>query len=403
MRASIIQVLISALALASAAVASPSNQQSTQRKTKHLRPVIKQRDAPLEPIVGTTGADILDGENEQIAFQNPDALMPPPTDAGNILVTDLPPSADFSGAQNHLKKGAIRQMHWHDINEWGYVTNGSVLVSVVHSSGQNQVFKANTGDIWYFPKGQGHIIQGLSPGGNEYLLVFDNGNFNAQGTTFNVDDWITHTPPSVLAKNFGVPNDTFQHTARPYGSIANGVVSNGTVSSPFGQLTGNSSYYFPASKMNFTKAPGGGGSYLTVDTEVFPIARNIAARIVEVLPGGLREMHWHPNGAEWLYFQSGSARATVWLGGANARTFDFTAGDTAVFPDNSGHYIENLSNTTSLFYLEIWKAGLAEDFSLMQWLALTPKDLVAQILNVSVAVVEGFKTEKQFIIKREGL
>ena len=39
---------------------------------------------------------------------------------------------------------------------------------------------------------------------------------------------------------------------------------------------------------------------------------------------------------EWLYFHRGQARATVFLGSATARTFDFYAGDTAVFPDNSG-------------------------------------------------------------------
>jgi oxalate decarboxylase/phosphoglucose isomerase-like protein (cupin superfamily) len=41
---------------------------------------------------------------------------------------------------------------------------------------------------------------------------------------------------------------------------------------------------------------------------------------------------------EWLYFHSGTARATVFTGNSNARTFDFKAGDTAVFPDNSGNY-----------------------------------------------------------------
>ncbi len=47
----------------------------------------------------------------------------------------------------------------------------------------------------------------------------------------------------------------------------------------------------------------------------------------------------HPFKAEeWLYFHKGQARATVFLGGAIARTFDFTAGDTAVFPDNSGNF-----------------------------------------------------------------
>lgn len=44
-----------------------------------------------------------------------------------------------------------------------------------------------------------------------------------------------------------------------------------------------------------------------------------------------------PKADEWLYFHRGQARATVFLGGAIARTFDFYAGDTAVFPDNSGN------------------------------------------------------------------
>lgn len=39
---------------------------------------------------------------------------------------------------------------------------------------------------------------------------------------------------------------------------------------------------------------------------------------------------------EWLYFHQGTARATVFLGDSKARTFDFRAGDTGVFPDNSG-------------------------------------------------------------------
>lgn len=39
---------------------------------------------------------------------------------------------------------------------------------------------------------------------------------------------------------------------------------------------------------------------------------------------------------EWLYFHEGEGRATVFIGQGNSRTFDFSAGDTAVFPDNSG-------------------------------------------------------------------
>jgi oxalate decarboxylase len=48
---------------------------------------------------------------------------------------------------------------------------------------------------------------------------------------------------------------------------------------------------------------------------------------------------------EWLYFHTGTARATVFTGNSNARTFDFKAGDTAVFPDNSGNYHPTLPSS----------------------------------------------------------
>lgn len=103
--------------------------------------------------------------------------------------------------------------------EWGYVYKGQVLISGVDENGANQVDTLNEvsdlgeyvavtlaysvkGDIWYFPKGEAHVIQGLADQ-NEYLLAFDDGNFDAVGTTFMVDDWIAHTPKDILAKNFG--------------------------------------------------------------------------------------------------------------------------------------------------------------------------------------------------------
>lgn len=102
---------------------------------------------------------------------------------------------------------------------------------------------------------------------------------------------------------------------------------------------------------------------------------------------------------EWLYFHSGKARATVFIGGANARTFDFTAGDTAVFPDNSGHYIENTSETEKLVWIEIYKSDRVADISLTQWLALTPPDIVANTLKIPLDVAKGLKREKQLLIK----
>jgi hypothetical protein len=84
-----------------------------------------------------------------------------------------------------------------------------------YTDGGGQVHHVNTGiddfgpgDIWYFPRGHGHMLQCL---GNEpcfFILVFDNGYFSEFGT-FSVSDWIGHVPPHVLAKNFRVPAATF--------------------------------------------------------------------------------------------------------------------------------------------------------------------------------------------------
>lgn len=175
-------------------------------------------------------------------------------------------------------------------------------------------------------------------------------------TTFNVDDWITHTPKEILAKNFGVNQSLFDTVPTPNPYILKSNVTNVNETSPYGKLEGNSSYIYRLSRIAVPPAPGGGGTVAIVDSRNFPIAATIAAAIVTLEPRGLRELHWHPNvrnipldrsafiilkkkkkqAEEWLYFHQGQARATVYLGGALARTFDFTAGDTAVFPDNSG-------------------------------------------------------------------
>ena len=41
-----------------------------------------------------------------------------------------------------------------------------------------------------------------------FILIFDNGYFSEFGT-FSISDWIGHTPKPLLAKNFGLPESTF--------------------------------------------------------------------------------------------------------------------------------------------------------------------------------------------------
>jgi oxalate decarboxylase/phosphoglucose isomerase-like protein (cupin superfamily) len=62
------------------------------------------------------------------------------------------------------------------------------------------------------------------------------------------------------------------------------------------------------------------------------------------------------------------------------------------------HYIENTGDV-DLIWIEIYKSERVADISLAQWLALTPADLVAQVLKVPIEFAQQLKKEKQVIVK----
>jgi oxalate decarboxylase len=183
-----------------------------------------------EPIVGNRGASILSPRNVPIERQNPDALIAPATDAGTVpnlsglspcLTTgslaavfaretttrELPVSTEIAGVNMRLKPSGIRELHWHKESEWAYVIKGSCRISLFDEEGRLFIDDVSAGDLWYFPSGLPHSIQGLEDG-VEFLLAFDSGDFS-ENETFLICDWFAHTPREVLAKNFGVDKSAF--------------------------------------------------------------------------------------------------------------------------------------------------------------------------------------------------
>lgn len=111
-----------------------------------------------------------------------------------------------------------------------------------------------------------------------------------------VDDWIAHTPKHILAKNFGVNESVFDDVPSPTPYIFNGTVSTRNVTDgPAGPLTGDSSFVYRTLQHPPEKVPGGGGEFRKIDSTNFPASKTLAATFVTLEPGGLRELHWHPN------------------------------------------------------------------------------------------------------------
>jgi oxalate decarboxylase len=252
------------------------------------------------------------------------------------------------------------------------------------------------GDLWFFPSGIPHSIQGLEPDGCEFLLAFDDGAFS-EDSTLLITDWLAHTPKDVLAKNFGQPAASFDHIPEKELYIFNGRMP-GSVDDDLKQsrqpvVPEPYNYSLLDQPPIRTK----GGSVRIVDSKNFKASSTIAAAYVEVEPGGMRELHWHPNADEWQYYISGSARMTVFASGSQANTVDFTASDVGYVPRSFGHYIEN-TGTDTLRFLEIFASDRYADVSLAGWMANTPAQLVADHLKLDEKFLSGLGEKKTPVV-----
>jgi oxalate decarboxylase len=125
-----------------------------------------------------------------------------------VTQADFQISETIAGVNMRLTAGGLRELHWHTFAEWAYVTYGSCRITVLDPIGQAYVADVNEGDLWFFPAGFPHSLQGLGPDGCEFVIAF-NDRKASEFNTLLLTDFLAHTPPDILAQNFAVPADTF--------------------------------------------------------------------------------------------------------------------------------------------------------------------------------------------------
>ncbi len=373
---------------------------------------------PKQPIRGTRGATDPGPRNALLDHQNPDVLIPPETDSGSIpnlkfsfsmahnrledggwarevTVRELPISRSMAGVNMRLDSGVVRELHWHKEAEWAYILQGNVRLTVVDEDRNVWIDDLKPGDLWLVPAGIPHSIQGLE-GGCEFLLVFDDGNFS-ENQTLLITEFMAHTPPNVLAKNFGIGVEHFANIPKsekyifrlPVPASLETVRKQLPDSPPRLPFTWHASEY-PPTRYN-------GGSVKTIDVRNFP-ETTLSSLIMEIEPGAMRELHWHPDADEWQYYLEGEARMTVFDATSKARTFNYTSGDVGFVPKTLGHYIENIG-TTTLRLLNVFNSPKYKDVSLNNWMALTPPDLVKGHLNLDDTAMKSLRRERCSIVR----
>ena len=383
-------------------------------------------DEPAEGAVNVTNPKALSDPGPQdqgLAGNEPAFLDPPATDvngmpqywasfnlapkriqnggwARQITQDDFKISTTIAGVNMRLGPGGVRELHWHQQAEWAVMTYGNCRVTILDTMGRPQVADVKEGDLWYFPAGFPHSLQGLGPDGCEFVIAFDNGD-SSEFNTLLVTDWMAHTPPEILAKNFGQPVDAFKniplHNRWIYQSNASAPLLP-DVEAQMAAAAGKppNPFVFRLGDMQPTRETKS-GSVRIADSTNFLVAKTVAASMVTIKPGGLREMHWHPNADEWLYILKGSGRATVFNTGPAAITANFHSGDIGYVKKALGHYLENTGGT-DLVYMEVFRADRFEEISLSDWLAHSPLEMVAETLNLDQSVIKQFPKNRPDIM-----
>src|SRR2546423_4854544 len=143
-------------------------------------------DSPAEGSINAktpTSVDNPGPQNPALANQFPSMQDPPPTDvngqpmfwasfnnapkriqnggwARQVTQADFAISEDIAGVNMRLAQYGIRELHWHQQAEWAIMVDGTCRVTTIDEEGRPQVADVQNGDLWYFPPGLPHSLQG---------------------------------------------------------------------------------------------------------------------------------------------------------------------------------------------------------------------------------------------------
>jgi oxalate decarboxylase len=344
----------------------------------------------------TKGEDL---ENFKFDIESSKGWVGPGGSAKEATVAELPVSQTIAGVSMRLEPGAIRELHWHALAaEWAYVIAGRCRTTVITPNGQAEVDDFEEGDTWYFPRGHGHAIQSLGPGECHFLLGFDNGHFSEFGT-FSITDWISRTPRNVLARNLNLPESAFSQMPQKELYIGPGKIPPAIEDIRNSDLQpSQSSHKFRLGKMP-PKVFEGGEERIVTSNE-FPIQTTMTANRMDLKPGALRELHWHPHADEWQFYISGRARVTIFGSHGRVKTEEFAPNHVAFIKQGYGHYIEQVGDEPTRLLI-LFNSGVYQEISLTNWLGGNPNSVLTSNFGLSQDMLNRLPKKEVGILGRK--
>ena len=311
-------------------------------------------------------------------------------------VEQLPISKGIAGVSMRLEPGVMRELHWHaTAAEWAFVLEGQVRTTVIDPLGNSEINDYEPGDVWYFPRGHAHMLQCLGDKPCHFILIFDNGYFSEFGT-FSISDWLGHVPKPLLAKNLRVPESTFASYPTSEVYFARGAQPPVSAQAPLGgwkKPPVTHKYRMLAEPPHRVFE---GGQEWRVDVTNFPISTTVAGVVLDLQPGALRELHWHPTADEWHYVVQGNVQVTLFGSHGRFRMEDLETGDVGYIPQGYGHSIENLGKEPARLLIG-FNAGVYATIDLSSWIAGNPRDVLATNFSQPESQFDDFPHDDVFV------
>lgn len=290
-----------------------------------------------------------------------------------------------------LKKGGVREPHWHpNASELAYCIQGKALVTVFSPRNARDTFTLEEGEIAYFPRGYIHHIENLSHGESSFVIAYNHDNPEDLDLSASINSMSVH----VLSSTFSGDKALFQKLKK-HGKDTFISKRKTIAKSP---LSGANRYKLNLERIN-PQINAEGGNAKIANSLNFPGLQSLCLYNLRVYKNGIREPHWHPNATELNYVITGKAKITILSPGGKIETMELSPGQGSVIPAGYFHSIENTGSGE--LHMAVYFNNIApEDIGLSGAMSAYSNDTLASIFAIDSKAFAGFHqfTEDRMIV-----
>jgi oxalate decarboxylase len=325
--------------------------------------------APAAPHAASAGLDWKGKESLSLG----DA----PLDAGKLGglaaldVAALPLLKNVTLNVQRLAPGAAREPHWHNsVSELDYVIEGTGEIGIISLNGTLSRIALEPGTVVFVPQGLAHYV--ANTGSTELVVAmgFNSTRTTSTSLTNNLKAFGSNRLAQITglsATDFTMPSDTESQIYTGFGTLppldpAAAVLVDGAVTSAnFASIAGFANEY---------------GTAKDVDARTIPGLDRVSLSFMTLEPGAMRDAHWHPQGTELVYIESGELEWGLQAPGKAGESSVFTAkqGQAVALPEGWLHYAANTGTETARLIV-LWESTAPKSIELAGLLSVLPTEL----------------------------